>query len=262
MTTTGVGAPGRARIEARTLRTDRWWLSPLATAGFLLIAVVYLTYAVLVNKDYFWDPYISPLYSPCLTANCVPGSGWGWFPSIAPVTPGLLIIIFPMGFRLTCYYYRKAYYRSFWGSPPACAVAEPHKKYSGERRFPLVMQNIHRYFWYIAMVFAVILTYDWVISFRDHNGNWGHAGMGTLVLLINIALIWTYTLSCHSCRHIMGGKLKHFSRHPLRYKAWTYVSKLNGYHMQLAWASLLWISLTDLYIRLVAAGVITDLRFF
>jgi hypothetical protein len=262
MTTTGVGAPGRARIEARTLRTDRWWVSPLLTGGLLLVIVVYLTWAVLVGNDYFWDPYISPLYSPCLAGNCAPGSGWDWFPSIAPVTPSLIIIIFPMGFRMTCYYYRKAYYRSFWGSPPACGVAEPHKKYSGERRFPLVMQNIHRYFWYAAVVFALILTYDSVIAFRDHNGNWGHAGMGTLVLLINIALIWVYTLSCHSCRHIMGGKLKHFSAHPTRYKYWQLVSKLNGYHMQLAWASLVWITLTDLYIRLVAAGVLTDLRFF
>jgi hypothetical protein len=262
MTLTGVGAPGRARIEAKTLRTDRWWLSPLIQAAVLLICVVYLTWAVLINSDYFWDPYISPLYSPCLTGNCPTGSGWGWFPSIAPVTPGLIIIIFPMGFRLTCYYYRKAYYRAFWGSPQACAVAEPHQKYTGETRFPLIMQNVHRYFWYIAVVFAGILTYDLVIGFRDHQGNWGHAGLGTLVLLINSALIWAYTLSCHSCRHIMGGKLKHFSKHPMRYRYWRIVSRLNGYHMQLAWASLVWISLTDLYIRLVASGAITDVRFF
>jgi hypothetical protein len=260
--TTGVDAPGRARIEARTLRTDRWWLSPAITFVALLAFVVYLTWAVLVNGDYFWEPYISPLYSPCLTGNCALGSGWGWFPSIAPVTPGLLIIGFPMGFRLTCYYYRKAYYRSFWASPPACAVAEPHRRYSGETRFPLILQNIHRYFWYIALVFAVILTYDFVISVRDHQGNWGHLGLGSLVLLVNSALIWAYTLSCHSCRHIVGGRLKHFSKHPVRYRAWTLVSKLNAWHMRLACGSLVWIALTDLYIRLVAAGVLTDPRFF
>jgi len=260
--TAGVDAPGRARIEARTLRTDRWWVSPAVTFVALLAFVVYLTWAVLVNANYFWEPYISPLYSPCLTGNCVSGAGWGWFPSIAPVTPALIIIVFPMGFRVTCYYYRKAYYRSFWASPPACAVAEPHSRYTGETRLPLVLQNIHRYFWYIAVVFAVILSYDFVISFRDHQGRWGHMGLGTVVLGINIALIWAYTLSCHSCRHIVGGRLKHFSRHPVRYRAWTMVSKLNAKHMQLAWASLVWIALTDLYIRLVAAGVITDLRFF
>jgi hypothetical protein len=260
--TTGVSAPGRAQIEARTLRTDRWWASPAFTFAFLLVMVVYLTWAILVNKDYYWRPYISPMYSPCLTGNCYGDSGWGWFGSIAPVTPALIIIVFPMGFRVTCYYYRKAYYRSFWASPPACAVPEPHRKYTGERRFPLVMQNIHRYFWYVAVVFALILTWDFIDSFRDHNGNWGHMGLGTLVLLVNIVLIWTYTASCHSCRHITGGRLKHFSKHPVRYRVWTMVSKLNAKHMQLAWASLFWIAITDLYIRLVAANIITDLRFF
>ncbi|HEY2697889.1 MAG TPA: hypothetical protein VGJ45_20690, partial [Pseudonocardiaceae bacterium] len=93
-------------------------------------------------------------------------------------------------------------------------------------------------------------------------GEWGHMSVGTLVLIANAVLLWVYSLSCHSCRHIMGGKLKHFSKHPLRYKSWQLVSRLNGYHMQLAWASLVWISLTDLYIRLVASGAITDLRFF
>jgi hypothetical protein len=43
---------------------------------------------------------------------------------------------------------------------------------------------------------------------------------------------------------------------------WTLVSRLNTRHMELAWISLAWVLLTDLYIRLVASGVITDLRFF
>ena len=46
-------------------------------------------------------------------------------------------------------------------------------------------------------------------------------GLGTLILVVNAALLWAYTLSCHSCRHIIGGRLKHFSKHPVRYKAWT-----------------------------------------
>ena len=85
-------------------------------------------------------------------------------------------------------------------------------------------------------------------------------GLGTLVLLVNAALIWLYTLSCHSCRHIMGGRLKHFSKHPVRYKAWQQVSKLNATHMQLAWVSLIWLAVTDFYIFLLATGTITDLR--
>jgi hypothetical protein len=163
---------------------------------------------------------------------------------------------------MSCYYYRKAYYRAFWFSPPACAVAEPHKRYTGETRFPLIAQNIHRYFWYAAMVFGVILTYDAILGFRNADGEWGHMGLGTVFLLINAALIWLYTLGCHSCRHIMGGKLRHFSKHPIRYKAWQQISKLNARHMQFAWMSLIWLAVTDFYIVMLATGTITDLRFF
>ena len=71
---------------------------------------------------------------------------------------------------MTCYYYRKAYYRAFWFSPPACAVPEPHKSYSGETRFPLIIQNVHRWFWYAAVVVGVILTYDVVLAFGPAEG--------------------------------------------------------------------------------------------
>lgn len=176
--------------------------------------------------------------------------------------PALLILIFPLGFRLTCYYYRKAYYRGFWASPPACAVAEPHKKYTGETRFPLILQNIHRYFFYAAILVAGILTYDTVLSFRDETYAWGHMGLGTLVFLLNITLIWAYTLSCHSCRHIVGGKLKHFSKHPVRYRMWQWVGKLNERHMLLAWASLISVALADFYVFLLSSGAFDDPRFF
>jgi hypothetical protein len=163
---------------------------------------------------------------------------------------------------MTCYYYRKAYYRAFWLSPPACAVAEPHKGYSGETRFPLILQNIHRWFLYAASLVSLILTYDVVISFRDEDGNWGHMGLGSLVMLVNIVLIWAYTLSCHSCRHVVGGRLRHFSKHPLRYRAWTVVSRLNERHALWAWLSLFSVGLTDYYIYLLATGTISDMRFF
>ncbi|MFC6707999.1 hypothetical protein [Flexivirga alba] len=259
---TGVRAVGRARIAARTLRGDRWWLTPLAYGLTLLIVGVYLAYAVFVNKDYYWKPYISPMYSPCLTGNCVADSGWGWFPSINPVTPALIIIIFPAGLRATCYYYRKAYYRSFFLSPPACAVPEAAKHYRGESRFPLIVQNIHRYFFYITLIFNCILTYDAVIAFRDHQGHWGHAGLGTLVMVVNAILLWGYNASCHTCRHAIGGRLRHFSKHPVRYWLWSRATALNARHGQIAWASLVFVAITDLYIRLVAGGAFNDPRFF
>jgi len=272
MTTTapapaGTGAPGRARIAARHLRTDRWWLPPLATFAGLLLISIYAAVRTFMG-DYYWVDeyrYLTPMYSPCLTEECLPNAAH--FGRLLPELPGFLpppviIIPFLLGFRVTCYYYRKAYYRAAWMSPPACAVAEPHAKYTGETRFPLILQNIHRYFWYAAMVFSVILTYDAILGFRNERGEWGHMGVGTVILLINAALIWAYTLSCHSCRHIVGGRLKHFSKHPLRYWAWGKVSELNAKHMQLAWASLIWLVVTDFYIFLLARGAFSDPRFF
>ena len=261
---TGLSAPGRARIAAKSLRTDRWWLPPAVTATVLGLFAIYATWRAFENAHYYARPYLTPLYSPCLTTGCRPdssdfgqpvGSWWA-------LSPALIVLIFPLGFRLTCYYYRKAYYRAFWLSPPACAVAEPHKTYTGETRFPLILQNVHRYFWYAAMVFSVILTYDAILGFRNSKGAWGHMGLGTVILLINAALIWAYTLSCHSCRHIVGGRLKHFSKHPTRYWAWTQVSKLNARHAQLAWVSLVWLVVTDFYIFNLARGTFSDLRFF
>ncbi|MFJ4620633.1 hypothetical protein [Streptomyces sp. NPDC088812] len=261
----GVRTATRAAISAPHLRTDHWWRAPAATAAGLLAFVVYSTWRAFADAHYYAAPYVSPFYSPCLAERCTPmraGPNWEIFGGWWAVSPAIIILIFPLGFRLTCYYYRKAYYRSFWASPPACAVAEPHRTYTGETRFPLILQNLHRYFFYAALLVAGILTYDTVLAFRDEHYAWGHMGLGTVVFLINIVLIWAYTVSCHSCRHIVGGKLKHFSRHPVRYRMWQWVGKLNARHMQLAWASLLSVALADLYVWLVASGAFDDPRFF
>ncbi|MGB8649381.1 MAG: hypothetical protein WCD35_01835 [Mycobacteriales bacterium] len=258
----GTGAPGRARIAARTLRTDRWWVQPLVTVAVLVAFIIYSTIRAFMGSDYFHDPYISPFYSPCLADACGDAPHLSIFPTNAFFTPAIFILVFPLGFRLTCYYYRKAYYRSFWLSPPACAVAEPHTKYTGETRFPLIGNNIHRYFFYAGVVFNVILTYDAIIAFRFPKDG-GHAfgiGLGSIVLVVNAVLLWLYSLSCHSCRHIFGGRLTHFSKHPLRYRFWTFVSKLNHHHMKFAWVSLFGVALTDLYVYLVASGAFSDPR--
>ncbi|MFE5581738.1 hypothetical protein [Kitasatospora sp. NPDC056531] len=258
---TGVHGPGRAGIPQGHLRTDRWWLPRLATVAGLLAFVGYATWRAFDGTHYYVAPYVSPFYSPCLAANCVSvrgGADWALFGSWWRLSPALLVLVFPLGFRVTCYYYRKAYYRAFWSSPPACAVAEPHARYGGETRMPLILQNAHRYFFYLALPFAAILTYDVALGFRDASGAWGHAGLGSFVLLVNVALIWAYTLSCHSCRHSLGGRLKHFSKHPVRYRMWLTVSRLNARHMQLAWCSLASVAMADLYVYLVASGAFTD----
>ena len=264
MTQTGVTGPGRASIDAKTLRTDRWWIAPLTTFVVFTGFVVYATWRAFAGGNYFSEPYLSPFFSPCLTDACQAqgAADFGTPLSFWSLSPALPILIFPLGFRMSCYYYRKAYYRAFWLSPPACAVAEPHKAYSGETRLPLILNNIHRYFWYVAVLFAVLLTYDAILGFQDEQGRWGHMGLGTLLMLGNAALIWLYTLSCHSCRHVVGGRLRHFSKHPVRYQLWTWASKLNVNHSRYAWYSLFSIAIVDFYIYLLANGTISDLRFF
>ena len=87
-------------------------------------------------------------------------------------------------------------------------------------------------------------------------------GLGSLIFLANIVLIWLYTLSCHSCRHTVGGRLRHFSKHPVRYKLWTWVSKLNTSHARYAWLSLFSVAIRRPLRLLLSTGAIDDLRFF
>jgi hypothetical protein len=260
---TGVFSPSRAEIPQRSLRTDRWWVPTVLTNLGLGIFVVYATIRSFLGTAYWVDDYhyLTPFYSPCVSTGCIPeASHFGqylpdvwWLPYAAFSLPFLLL------FRLTCYYYRKAYYRSVWQSPPGCAVAEPHSRYTGETKFPLIMQNLHRYFFYAAFIISVINTYDAILAFHSPSG-FGF-GLGNIILTANVILLWLYTLSCHSCRHVTGGRLKHFSKHPVRYWLWTQVSVLNTRHMLWAWITIGTLILTDFYVMLVASGTISDLRF-
>ena len=243
----------------KTLRRDRWWVAPLVTVVVLGAFTVYATWAAFVNADYYVEPYLSPFYSPCLATNCehatveLFGDWWR-------LSPALIILPVPLGFRLTCYYYRKAYYRAFFWSPPACAVKDAPSRYSGESRFPLIFQNVHRLFFYLVLPFPIILLWDALRAF-DFPDGFG-MGVGTLVLLANAVLLGFYVLSCHSCRHVCGGRLDCLSEKPTRYGLWKLVTRLNERHMLIAWVSLVGVAATDLYIRLVATGTIRDLRFF
>jgi hypothetical protein len=275
MTQTTADAPvkDRARVPARTLRTDRYWQAPLATFFFFVAWVAYATVRSMMGSSY-WVPayhYLTPFYSPCVSKACPSGAAdFGTFlPKSLPffIPYAAVSLPFLLGFRLTCYYYRKSYYRAFWVSPPACAVPDksPVKKtpgkYTGETRFPLILQNLHRYFWVIALLISVVNTWDGVKAFHGKDGSFG-IGLGTVIIWANVLLLWAYTLSCHSCRHIMGGKLKNFSKHPVRYWMWTQISKLNTRHGTLALITLGTLALTDAYIALVAHGTFSDLRIF
>jgi hypothetical protein len=250
-------------IPAATLRTDGWWLLPATVVVVLGSFIVYSTWAAFQNAHYFAPPYLSPFYSPCITKSCLhPTFGISFpdvsVPIIGLVSPAFLILWGPGLFRLTCYYYRKAYYRSFWLSPPACAVPDAHKTYSGETRFPLVLQALHRYAWYVAVVFIVLLTWDAILAFRFKDG-FG-IGVGTLVMWLNVIFLAGYTFSCHSCRHLCGGHVDMFSKAPTRHRLWRAVSSLNERHGLFAWLSLFSVGLADLYIRLVSMGIIRDVR--
>jgi len=256
-----------APIAAPHLRQDPWWALPLTVFVVFTTFIVYATWAALQNAHYYVDPYLSPFYSPCLYARCLHptfGAGVGLRELVAPVvgivSPAVLILWGPGVFRLTCYYYRKAYYRSFWLAPVACGVRDARPRYTGETRFPLILQAFHRYTWYIALIFLAFLTWDALLAFRFPDGL--GVGVGTLVMWVNVVLLGLYTFSCHSCRHLCGGHVDVFSRAPSRYGLWRVISRLNERHPAYAWLSLFSVALTDLYIRLVSMGVIRDARIF
>jgi hypothetical protein len=181
-------------------------------------------------------------------------------PDWLPLTPALFILWAPGGFRFTCYYYRGAYYKAFWADPPACAVGEPRSGYRGESKFPLILQNIHRYFLYLALIFIVILSYDAILATQFSDG-FG-IGVGTIVMAVNVILLGGYTFGCHSLRHLVGGGCDVLSDKPVRKGLWAWVSKLNRKHMLWAWLSLFWVGFTDFYVRMCSMGVFTDYRIF
>ncbi len=272
-----ISIPGRNKGFGVTMRTDNWRTAPFAVFLGLMAFSGYIAWAAFQGEYYWWSGgttgfggYLSPLYSPLIyidqtAAGSAPawhawiGGPWpSWWPSILPASPAFLILAFPGAFRLTCYYYRKAYYRAFAATPPACAVGGiPQKPFKGETGL-LIFQNLHRYALYFALIFVVILSYDAVLSFFN-DGQFG-VGVGSIVLLINPILIGAYTFGCHSFRHLVGGKMDCMSCSMGRYKTWKKVSLLNSRHQLFAWLSLFWVSFADFYVRMVSAGYIKDLN--
>jgi len=255
------------RRFGETMRPDWWWVQPTVVVLILSAFIVYATWAAFQGKHYSYGPYLSPFYSPELFGD----SPHAWFGSRPPLwpawlvfSPALLILPFPGLFRVTCYYYRGAYYKAFWADPPGCAVGEPRLTYRGEASFPLVLQNIHRFFLFIALPFLLVLASDVYKAFWFTDPVTGRTsfgiGIGTLVLATNVILLGGYTLGCHSLRHAVGGRLDGLSGHPLRRRAYDCSSCLNRVHMRWAWASLFSVAFADIYVRLCSMGVWTDWR--
>jgi hypothetical protein len=234
------------------VRRDAWWIEIIPIIVLMGGFSVYATLRAFEGRFYSWGPYLSPFYSPLID----PDHHWWKF------SPALLILAGPLGFRATCYYYRKALYRAFLLDPPACAVGESAgRKYRGEATFPFILQNFHRYFFYLAVLFIAFLWHDAFLSY-SFDGHFG-VGVGTLVLTLNVSLLSLYTFSCHSLRHIAGGKLDCFSCATFgrsRFEVWRVSTFLNERHMLFAWCSLLSVGFADFYVRMVACGAIRDLR--
>ncbi|HSK11033.1 MAG TPA: hypothetical protein VK911_15730 [Vicinamibacterales bacterium] len=261
--------PLEQRGFGQTMRRDAWWVQPLVTFAILAAFVVYATWAALQGSHYEYGPYLSPFYSPLLFGEG-PHSWFGpWarpdrWPAVIPFSAAIFILWAPGGFRFTCYYYRGAYYKAFWADPPSCAVGEPRSTYRGEQAFPLILQNVHRYFLYLALIFLVVLTYDvwtalWFTDPATGQQRFG-IGVGTLVLTANVTLLAGYTFGCHSLRHLVGGRLDQFSAHPGRTRVYRAACRFNNRHMRWAWGSLFSVALADLYVRLCSMGIITDWR--
>ena len=263
-----------------TQRTDKWWFEPLWTAIGFLCFVIYTTWAMLQGNYYWWSAgvegfggYLSPFYSPLIFINPIAngaapmdhswfGSWPDWWPNLIPASPAILILAGPLSFRMTCYYYRKFYYRAYFMSPPGCSVKGiRNKKYKGETAL-LIFQNLHRLTLYIAIGIIFILSYDAILSFFQ-GGKFG-VGVGSIILTINPILLIGYTFGCHAFRHLIGGQKDCFTcpngKPTFRYRIWKRVSWLNGHHMIWAWISMIWVAFTDIYVRMVSSGYWIDMN--
>jgi hypothetical protein len=246
-----------------TRRKDQWAVYPILQGIVFTICATYLLFSGVIwqpigGPAYDVDGYLSPLFSPLIVFPNMPT----W------LSPGLLILWIPIGFRATCYYYRKAYYRFYFADPPGCAVGEPtaHRKFALENAFPFILQNLHRYLLYLAFIPLFFLWLDLVPAFNivpSHTviDERPRIGLGGVLFLVNVVLLTGYSLSCHSLRHLVGGRVDCFSctrARRVRYTLWQRLTDLNRNHMWWAWTSLITVTAADLYVRLLAFGVFTD----
>ena len=251
--------PGTREALGATRRREAWWAVPAAMAATFLVFVVYASWAAFqpIANAYFPNQlhptYISPFYSPDLT-RFIPGFTW---------SPSLLILWLPAGFRLTCYYGRKAYYRSVMLQPAACAVGKGDRNYKGETAFPWVLNNLHRFFLYLI---TIMVVFHWIHLFEAFHfqDGWG-LGLGSIVVTADTVFLSLYVFGCHSLRHLVGGRIDCYSCASAglaQHKAWQGVSILNERHNLFFWLSLISVGFADVYVRMCSTGVWSDWRIF
>jgi hypothetical protein len=228
-------------------RKDPWWLEWVLMTSALTVFMGYSGWATFQGNNYQFGPYRSPFYPFDF--------------SIGNLSPAIFIFWIPVLFRLTCYYWRNIYYRSYLLDPAGCAVNEFPRGYDGERKFPFVLLNFHRYFVYLAIV---LLFIHWKETFHSftYQGRFG-LGVGNMILLFDSVVITIYVFSCHALRHLFGGRVRKFSCSSctkLGHSVWKLNTIFNERHGIWAWISLVSVIVADLYIRLLAQGVITDIN--
>jgi hypothetical protein len=237
------------------MRRDRWWVQPAAIVTALTIFGIYSIVRSILSKYYVITADGAHLQSPFFSPDL---PGLFSFKAFRPWA--FLVLWAPLGMRSTCYYYRKSYYRSFFLAPPSCAVAGvARRKYSGETKLPLVLNNLHRFFFYLAVVVVIFLGIDAVRAFF-YNGVFG-IGVGNMFMLVNVICLAGFTFGCNSWRHIIGGKMNCFScsaTAKTRHGLWQKFTVLNHHHQFWAWTSMFTVGGVDVYIWLVSSGVFND----
>ncbi|MCL4391280.1 succinate dehydrogenase [Candidatus Parvarchaeota archaeon] len=180
-------------------------------------------------------------------------------------SPTILVVPIAGLFRLTCYAYRKDYYRHIFNHPQSCAVDERFdskgRGYSGETTL-FAFNNLHRYLLYAGIALLPFFYYDFYVSVTYIGGF--ILRFGSLLLLLNAIMLTLWVFSCHAFRHIFaGGNVKCYdcSINPKARKGFFNAqSMLNKHHEEWAFISLVVIILVDLYLRALSAGWPIDFR--
>ena len=259
----------------RTNRIDNWLRQPLAmgialTAAMIYTAVRLFLYPDTIHYEVNGATVMSPIFSPNVLEWKLFGlKEWGETDAPSWVNAAILVLWIPFGFRGTCYYMRRVYYRTFFASPVACWVDEPeiNKKigYKGEKRL-FIFNNLHRYFLYAAMIILAIKWWDVTHTLHFTEGaaqGWGIC-IGTLVMGFEAFLLTMYVTSCHALRHLAGGVLDRWTSPiaKLRGKLFGRISVLNRSHGFWFWTSLTFVFLGDLWVLAVDAGMVSDMVLF
>ncbi len=263
--------PLQPRGFGSTMRRDAWWAQPLVT--FLVLGRVrrLLPPGPRSRASTTSTARTSPrstrrsCSARVRTAGSAPGRTPGWWPAALPFSAALLILWAPGGFRFTCYYYRGAYYKAFWADPPSCAVGEPRTRYRGEHSFPLILQNVHRYFLYLALAVpdhAVARRLDGDVvhrrghrrdDVRDRRGHPGPGGEHRAAERLHARLPFVPAPGRRTPRSLLA-------RIRPRRRLYDAACRFNCNHNRWAWASLFGVALADLYVRLCSMGILTDWR--